>query len=409
MLAEMNRLDCQALQRLSAEMLDELKQNILPFWMNKTMDVEKGGYYGKISNDLMIEPNAPKGGILNSRILWTFSSAYRVFADKRYLEAAKRAYQFLCDYIWDKEYGGVYWMVDDSGAVIIDRKQAYNLAFAIYGLSEYYRVSGDEEALSMAKTVFYILERHYRDNVHGGYIEARSRDYSPIEDLRLSDKDKNEAKSMNTHLHILEAYTNLFRVWKSNDLRAALSKLLTVVLDFIVDADKHRFQLFFNEAWVSSADIVSYGHDIEGSWLLWESAEVLEDEALIQRTRSVSVKMAYEVLQHGVDKTYGGIYNEKEHGNLDTDKHWWPQAEAVVGFINAYQLTCDDEFLNAAMKTWDFIKDCLVDKVHGEWFWRCDHSGKPYMDEPKVEPWKCPYHNGRACMEIYERVLRSAV
>jgi len=408
MLAEMKGLDCQALQRLSAEMLDELKLDILPFWMINAVDNEKGGYYGRISNDLMIDANAPKGGILNSRILWTFSSAYRVFGEKSYLRAAKRAFEFMCAHIWDKEYGGVYWMVDDGGRVINERKQAYNLAFAIYGLSEYYRVSGDEEALNMAKAVFYILERYYKDNVYGGYIEARSRDYSPIEDLRLSDKDKNDAKSMNTHLHILEAYTNLYRVWKSNDLRAALSKLLTAVLDHIVDDERHRFQLFFNEAWVSSADIVSYGHDIEGSWLLWEAAEVLGEEALVQRSRTVSSQMAYEVLRYGVDKANGGIYNEKENGVLDTDKHWWPQAEAVVGFINAYQLTCDADFLDAALKTWDFIKNHLVDKVHGEWFWRCDQTGNPYMDEPKVEPWKCPYHNGRACMEIYERVLRLA-
>ncbi|MCX7773446.1 MAG: AGE family epimerase/isomerase [Clostridia bacterium] len=401
--AELQNKDSGILTVLAQEMLNELKQDILPFWMYRAADTENGGFYGEISNDLIVHYKAPKGGILNSRILWTFSSAYRIFGEPIYLNMAQRAYRFLCDHFWDDKFGGVYWMVDYKGKPINDRKQAYNLAFAIYGLSEYYRVSSCDEALKKAIAIFDILEAHYRDSFFGGYIEALTRDYKAISDMRLSDKDRNDIKSMNTHLHILEAYTSLLRVWRHDRLVKAQQELLDIMLTRIVDQDTHRFKLFFNEQWKASSQIVSFGHDIEGSWLMCEAAEVLGEPGLKSRAYDEAAKMAYVVLNKGLDTLHGGLFNEEEHGHIDTDKHWWPQAEAVVGFANAYSITLNPAFLKAAAQCWSFIKSSIIDKKCGEWYWKTDRAGEPYLSQPKVEPWKCPYHNSRACMEIIER------
>lgn len=408
MLAQLNQHSGLVIRELSSEMLDELIHDILPFWAETAMDREKGGFYGEIGNDLTIRQEAGKGAILHARILWTFSSAYRILGDDRCVKAADHAYAFIEKHLWDPRFGGIYWMAGPRGEVLNDRKQAYNLAFAIYGLTEYHRATGRPDALAKAAEVFAILENHFKDKRYGGYFEALSRDYSPVNDVRLSEKDRNDAKSMNTHLHLLEAYTNLYRIWRSESLKLALGDLLDIMLNHIVDGQFFRFNLFFDEAWRCSSPIVSYGHDIEGSWLMCEAADVLGDERLKERVYACAVKMAYGVLEHGVDREYGGLFNEEEHGHMDTDKHWWPQAEAVVGFINAYELTQDERFLEAACQTWSFIQSHILDRENGEWFWKTDRVGKPYAAMLKVEPWKCPYHNGRACLEILTRERRMA-
>jgi len=397
--------DITSLKLLSQEMLEELKGNILPFWICHTIDTEHGGFYGLMSHDLVLNPKAPKGGIHTSRILWTFSAAYRIFHREQYLDAAHHAFDFISRCLWDEIYGGIYFMVDFRGWPVIDRKHAYNLAFAIYGLSEYYRVTSRTEALHMAITIFHMLEEHFKDKIDGGYIEALARDYSPVSDVRLSDREDNDIKTMNTHLHILEAYTNLLRVWREDRLIQAQKELIETMLSHIVDPEHHRFKLFFDEKWRSNKPIISYGHDIEGSWLLCEAADGLGDDALKRKVYAEAVNMAYAVLNHGLDKQYGGIYNEETAGHLDDEKHWWPQAEAVVGFLNAYQITRDEQFLNGAMQCWSFIKNHVIDRTYGEWYWKTDRAGKPDLDKPKVEPWKCPYHNSRACIEVLERVL----
>lgn len=407
MATEMTQKNYHTLKLISHEMQEELKGNILPFWMRRTVDTERGGFYGLISNDLNVNDKAPKGGILNSRILWTFSAAYRLFNNQQYLDIAHHAFEFMSRHLWDKSYGGVFFMVDYGGAPCDERKHAYNLAFAIYGLSEYYRVTSRVEALEMAITIFNILEEHFKDKLEGGYIEALARDYTPMADIRLSDKEGDDIKTMNTHLHVLEAYTNLLRVWKDDKLICAQRELVDIMLTHIIDPQNHRFKLFFDEKWRSSKSIISYGHDIEGSWLLCEAADVLGDDLLKKKVYDEAVNMAYAVMNKGVDNQYGGIYYEETSGHLDDEKHWWPQAEAVVGFLNAYQITQDADFLEGAYKSWSFIKDHLVDKKFGEWFSRTDRAGNPDLHQPKVEPWKCPYHNSRACMEVFERVLKA--
>ncbi|MNM70549.1 Cellobiose 2-epimerase [compost metagenome] len=387
-----------------SQLQQELQANILAFWTDHTVDGQQGGFVGYIDPHLNKNLDADKGLVLNARILWTFASAYRLFPVPKYLEMAERAYDYLKAYFADPEYGGFYWMVDAQGIPVQDKKQVYGQAFVIYALAEYYRVTSNTEVLERAIELYRLLEQHGYDPVHKGYIEALARDWKPTEDLSLSNKDLNEKKSMNTHLHVLEAYTNLYRVWKSPELQNSLSELIEVTLEHIIDPKTAHFLLFFDDTWEIKGHHVSYGHDIEGSWLLVEAAEVLGIPVLTQRVKDIAVAMAEAVYMEGVDLD-GGIWNEADSDGLTDDhKDWWPQAEAMVGFYNAYQLTGDAKYRDAAVHSWRFIQTYLVDRENGEWFWGVDRSGDPLPGEPKVSPWKCPYHNSRACLEMLERL-----
>jgi mannobiose 2-epimerase len=392
------------IKTLEYEVKKELLEDILPFWINNVKNKKQGGFYGYIDNALNKDETAELGVILCTRILWTYSYAYRRLKDDKYKDMAYYAYSYIMENLWDKEFGGLFWSVTSKGEILVDKKQIYAQAFAIYSLSEFYRATGEEEALRKSREIFILIERYSYDSNVSGYFEACSREWGNLEDIRLSDKDMNEKKSMNTHLHIMEAYTNLYRVWKDKLLYHKLKELIHTTIKYIIDKDSYHFKLFFDESWKVKSQVVSYGHDIEGSWLLHEAAEVLQDLETLQLCRDVSIKMAEVTLQEGIDED-GGLLNEKhENGDLDKDKHWWPQAEAVVGFYNAFELTGKAEFLEAAYKIWNFIRNNQLDKVSGEWFWIAPISGDKYHKSPKVSMWKCPYHNSRMCFEIIERV-----
>lgn len=381
---------------------EELVENILKFWIENTQDNEFGGFYGKIDNSLNVDKKAAKGSVLCARILWTYSAAYNKFKKQRYLDIAKRAYEYLLNNFWDKQYSGVYWLLDYKGNPIDTKKQIYAQAFAIYALSEYYAASNEKESLNRALELFEDIEKYSYDTVNKGYFEAYSREWSLAEDLRLSEKDMNEKKSMNTHLHVLEGYTNLFRVCKTKEIQMRLKEIIEITLKYIIDENYH-FKLFFDEKWNSKVKNISYGHDIEGSWLLVEAVEVLNDDELTEKVKKAAIGMAAATLNEGIDKD-GGLLNELfEDGKFDTDKHWWPQAEAVVGFINAYQLTEEDKYLEAAYNIWAYIRNNIVDKVNGEWFWMAKGENNEHDTAPKVDMWKCPYHNSRVCFEILSR------
>jgi mannobiose 2-epimerase len=301
-------------------------------------------------------------------------------------------------------------MLDSNGNAISDRKQIYAQAFAIYAMAEYYRATGDDESLERALEIYRLIEDKSSEPAHGGYLEARGRDWGALEDLRLSAKDLNSPKSMNTHLHILEAYTNLLRVWRDERLVESQTKLLALTMDRIVDNATGHFKLFFDNEWNSLNDHISFGHDIEGSWLIWEAAEVLRDAALLERAKKLSIRMAEAVYEQGRDGDASIFYEMNAQGVfIDPNKHWWAQAEAVVGFYNAYQLTGESRFREASIRAWDYIEDKVVDKIHGEWLAKLRPDGTPYTaaedsDACLVGPWKCPYHNSRVCFEMLERL-----
>ena len=384
-------------------MRSELENNILPFWMNKMEDNEQGGFYGEITGNDELRPEASKGAILNARILWTFSAAYRLLKKPEYLKTATRAKRYLIDRFYDPEYGGIYWELDYKGNPLDTKKQIYAIGFAIYGLSEYARATGDAEALEYAQRLFEVIEQHSFDPVQNGYLEALTRDWQPIGDMRLSDKDENEKKTMNTHLHILEPYTNLYRIWKDERLERQLRNLIDVFITRILDPQTGHLNLFFEEDWTNKYRIYSYGHDIEASWLIHEAALVLGDETVLKRIEPLIVRIA-QAADEGLNPDGSMIYeNFLDKQKIDRELHWWVQAENVVGHINLYQHFEDESALDIAARCWEFIKAKLIDHEQGEWHWSILPDGTVNRKDDKAGFWKCPYHNGRMCMEVIER------
>ena len=395
-------------ERLRERVERELLGDILPFWLTYAVDYEFGGFRGQIANDLTIDPLAHKGLILNTRILWTFAKAYQVYRDEVYLRTARRAYEYLRRYFWDAELGGVYWMVDHLGNPVETKKRIYGQAFTVYALAEYVAACAEKEPLEKAIALHRMIEDASHDAQNGGYFETYERNWKLAREQRLSEVDMDEKKSMNTHLHLLEAYANLLRLWNEDELRKRLRELLRIFLDHIIDPETHHFRMFFDEVWRDRSDRFSFGHDIEGSWLICEAAEVLGDTAILEEARKAAVRMAQVLYEQAVDSDGGLFYEGSGKELIDTDKHWWPQAEAVVGFLNAYELSGRDYFLKASQNSWQFIEKFIVDHQHGEWYWKVSRDGTPSDDKYKVDPWKCPYHNSRTCFEVMERLDKLA-
>jgi cellobiose epimerase len=388
--------------RYKEEVREELT-SILSFWMNNTEDKECDGFYGSINNENIPDLSAPKGIVLNSRILWAFSSACRFTGNEIHGEFAKKAFEYINQFFVDHEYGGIFWSLNRYGKIEDGKKQTYGLAFCIYGLAEYYKISQDREALRLANDLFECIEQYSHDKNNGGYIEAFSREWQTLADLRLSEKDDNEAKTMNTHLHIIEAYANLYTAKPDKTLREKIVNLLEIFDRYIINNKNNHLNLFMDDHWKVRSSLQSFGHDIEAAWLLLECAEIISYELYIDRFKELAVRLA-EVASSGLDND-GGLWYEYEPSNdhLIKEKHSWPQAEAMVGFYNAFQVTHDEKYLEWSFNSWNFIKQHIKDKEKGEWYWGV-YEDYSIMDKEKAGFWKCPYHNSRACMEIIRRI-----
>lgn len=389
---------------LKKEVFEELTNNILPYWMEKMTDEENGGFYGQINGKNQRITGAPKGGILNARILWTFSSASLHLKNPVYLQFAERARNYIFNHFFDSEFGGTYWMLHADGTPADTKKQIYSQAFFIYALTEYFRAANDNSCLEKAIELFNLIENNSFDDENNGYFEAYSRDWKLLDDQRLSEKDANEKKTMNTHLHILEAYTNLYRVWKDEKLKRQLQNLIEIFLTKIINPKTNHLGLFFDEYWNCKSTIFSYGHDIESAWLLEEAVDVLGDEMLLKKVQKKTL-LVVNAASEGIRKN-GGLINEKNYltGHVDSNFDWWPQAEAMVGFFNAYQNTRNENYALKIIGLWDFIKNNIIDEKDGEWFWSADESGKKNTIDDKAGFWKCPYHNSRMCLELINRI-----
>lgn len=379
--------------QLKKEIVQDLTENILPFWAKHSPD-PSGGFYGTLNFDGTPRENASKGGILNARLLWTFSTAYRMLKDEKYLTLANRAQRYFLDHFIDPEYGGSFYTLNADGTPLAMQKDTYQNAFAIYGLSEHHRTTGNMESLNAAIVIYRKMIEHAYDHVNGGIIQSFTRDWQMVEVI--------SPKTMNTNLHVLEAFTNLYRVWKDEGLKKYLQEEIDVMSNKVLNRETWHEQLFFTMDWKSQRDIDSYGHDIEFSWLLVEAAEVLGNEEILKDVRSIAVKLAAVQLEEGIDKN-GAMMYEKESDRLNANLDWWPQTETVVGCLNAWQISGDRKFLNAAVHTWEWIKIYMIDREYGEWYGSVNSSGNQMKNRVKADQWRCPYHNSRMGFEIMTR------
>lgn len=394
------------LEKFSARVSEHLFGHYLPFWCGPALDQKNGGWMAWLSNDLKPDRSKPKGLIVHARILWAFSAVHRVKPDPVFAQMAQRAFDFL-DKFWDAKHGGAFWHLDDKAAVIDDSKKIYGQAFVIYALTEFHLAFGNAAALGRAKELFKRVERHAHDKKFGGYIEVCQRDWSAAgAEARLSEKDLPEKKSMNNHLHVLEAYTNLFRAWREPRVAERLRELIEIFLTRILDPATKHLHHFFDEQWRVRSDSYTFGHDIEASWLLCEAAEELGDKKNLARVRETVLPMAEAVFNEGFCADGGLCYEGRAGQIIDHGRECWPQAEAMIGFLNALEVGGNKVFFAAALQSWNFAEGHLVDRVHGEWFWRINAEGKPDERLPKVSEWKGPYHVTRACLEMMKRLRR---
>lgn len=396
------------IQKMREEIAEHLTKDLIPFWKS-LRDNEYGGYYGWMDYEHRIDKQAVKGCILNSRITWFFANAYTLLKDESLLEEAKHGFMFLKEKCWDKKNGGVYWSVQYDGTPEETLKHTYNQAFSIYALSSYYEASGDEEALQMAYQLFELIEHRMRDEF--GYKEAFDESFHEIDNEKLSENGVMAQKTMNTLLHVFEAYTELYRVDKQPQVKGKLLWMMDLLAEKIYNPTLHRQEVFFDEKWNSIIDLHSYGHDIETAWLVDRGVEVVGEPAYEEKLSPITRDLTRQIFEVAFDGA--SLSNECDKGVVDTNRVWWVQAETLVGFLNGYE-KCGKEsieakkYLEAVKHVWEYIKTYVIDQRESalpgrEWYWLLDKEGKPYTHKPVVEPWKCPYHNGRMCMEVMKR------
>ncbi|MGB3714087.1 MAG: AGE family epimerase/isomerase [Candidatus Promineifilaceae bacterium] len=387
-----------SLAQLRAEVERELTGIILPYYFKHAVDKQYGGIYGRIDNNNRVYHTAPKGSVQHTRLIWTFAHAYRSLKSDAYLAMAGHTYNFLLDHLLDKDAGGLYWQVDFQGHPLVTDKYTYGQAFGIYALAEYYFSTHDERSLTEAVALYRLIESNTRDEQYGGYYEVFQEDWQKRLDINVDKVDGPVYKTMNSHLHLMEAYSNLYRIWPDESLRTVLRTLIRLHLDLIIDPASNHLRLQFAADWTPFNNHLSFGHDIEASWLLVEAAETLGEANLLAECQDMALRMVQVVYDEGIDSD-GGLLS----GTDQKDKEWWPQAEALVGFLNAYQLSKEPKFAEAAGAIWAYVQKELVDHSNGEWFSGRQANGA-MMREEKVSLWKTPYHNGRACLELMDRI-----
>jgi mannobiose 2-epimerase len=391
----------QQLEKYKTSVEFELTK-ITNWWMQYVPYDAMKHFHGEVDAQNRPIANRPISLVMITRMLWTFSATYNLHKKEADLKYADAIFEFIQLYFTDINYGGLYWSIHQDGSTQSNKKQVYGMAFAIYAFAEYYEASCKKQALDKAVDLYHLIQQYSYDPIKGGYLEAFNMDWSEIQDVRLSDKDANEKKTMNTHLHVIEAYSRLYKVQPTDTLKNSIQHLLEIFRDKIIDPIHYHQRLFFDIDWTCKSNIISFGHDIESAWLLYEAAQTTHDEALIQYFKNTAIKMASATLPF-IDKD-GGLWNEMEVGadDINKEKHWWPQAEAMIGFLNAYTLSDDAQYLQTSLQSWNYVQSYLIDKQYGEWFWGYDAAGN-LINREKAGFWKCSYHNSRACIEIIKR------
>jgi len=378
---------------------------IFEYWKNEAYNAETKQFFGAIDFYGKKNPEAPLGIIMYSRILWSFSAASMHFNCNEYKAVAEETFNFIQSYFYDKTHKGYFWEISAKRTPLVHKKQTYAHAFMLYGICEYYACSKDEKALKQAISIFDLMQRHCIDTIYGGFFEAFAQDWTKLDDVRLSEKDRNDPKSMNTNLHVLEAYTRLLQVTGNKEVELVLRNLINLFAEHIIDKNGHLC-LFFDEQWKSQVNEYSFGHDIETSWLLWEAIEAVNDEELEKKYKSLIIRMVDVFLNEALDENqHSSLYHKfVDTGKYDTDRHWWVMCEMLEGLANAYEITNDEIYRKPILPAWEYIKLNLIDCTNGEWHWRVNEYKEPIADESKVCNWKAPYHNGRALMRLVRKM-----
>lgn len=388
---------------MKADLIEEFCKSIedIYSWWNRLLETD-GNIYPEIDNANNIVKETDFCIILATRLLWFFSSYAQYSNNTVSIKHANQAQEFLLKYFYDNENGGFIWSISSDKQFKSTKKQAYAQAFAVYALIEHYKLTKNKLSLEIAFATFEIIETHFKEKEFGGYIEALSKEFKIIEDIRLSDKDLNSAKSMNTHLHILEAYTSLYIIMPSEQTELALEDCLNIFLNLIYDEDSQHLKLFFANDWTPESDNISFGHEIETAWLLYEAALALKNDDYIKYAKEITIILGDNTLKHGVSSD-GAVYYESD-GNLehiDKNGEWWGQFESIMGFYFTYKFTNDEKYLNIIYKIWEYTKKEYGQNGFGEFTWYAKNSGK--QNQYLAGDWKCPYHNGRALLEIIKR------
>lgn len=390
------------LPALKNEVFLELTKSILPYWLNKVYDDRNASFHGRIDAENRIHHDADRSAVLISRIAYSFAASFQLTGDSSLVLPMQNAVNMIERDFFDHKFGGLFWMTDASGSPIDTKKHVYAQSFGIYAYATVFAATNDKLALQQAIKLFELIESHAFLSGSNAYHEAFSREWSPLSDVRLGDSDALEPRSTNTHLHLLEAYAALYKGWPNEVLKARIAMLIEVFLSKIYNQEGRHFYSFFDENWTPKSQVYSFGHDIETVWLLLDAARAINQPELIVRCEVIALEVANMVLDQAIDSKFGGIYNFGSNGVVvDTEKHWWAQAEAMVGLLMAYRLSGDVAHLNAVFGIWEFITKHVIDHVHGEWYFRVNRNGSPIETDDKVGAWKCPYHTSRACIQIY--------
>lgn len=387
-----------------AQIADECRAELARtgrWWLDYSLDHEQGGFYGQICDDNKPDPAAEKGIVLNTRILWFFSEAARFSNNADYRQAAERAYHYLRDYFFDTEFGGYFWSLNADGSVANDKKQVYAQAFGVYALVAYYQLTGEQQALDDAMACFELIERHCIDREQEGYFEAYTREWGKMDDVRLSEKDLNFPKTMNTHLHVLEAYTSLYQVCKEERIEKALAYNIDLFDRYMIDRGNYHLRMFMQDDWQDCSSELTYGHDIECAWLLYKALQSLGDQARTDKLVPDIIELAHTCRREALGEL-GEVLDgmEKATGKVHSQRVWWVQAEALVGFLVAWKLSGEQVLFATAANVWSFIKEYQMDTERGEWRWHCRLDEPDGARDYKAGFWKGPYHNGRAMIEV---------
>ena len=385
--------------RFVKEIEEELTQKLIPFWEN-LRDEEYGGFYGYMGYDLKVQKDYEKGCILNSRILWFFANAYMTLGEEKLKEDADHAYAFLKEKCLDKEYGGMFWSVTYDGKPSDTTKHTYNQAFALYALSSYYRLTKNPNAKQLAYQLFDLIQEKAFDGA--GYLEAFDRNWKPASNEKLSENGVMASRTMNTLLHVFEAYSGFYRATKDERVAEAMRTILQIYQEKVFNPERNRQEVFFDLDYNSLIDLHSYGHDIESSWLIDDGCSLLGDAALNQTIFAMDDRLAEGIYQTAYRNH--SVLNECENGVDDETRVWWVQAESVLGFYHMYEKHGNCQYLQAAQDIFSYIEQYFLVSDHkSEWFWAVDKDGKPMQNLDIVNGWKCPYHNGRMCLELIRR------